>query len=246
MELDDVDWAALHGTYGSAADVPHHLEALRSTDRDARRTALVGLSDAVVHQGTRWQVSAHVVPFLVRLVDDPTTADRGALTALLRDVGIGPRDDGDLPFDPDAAFDGPTVTGEQEALVIERVYRREEEEEELTDDWVDLADACAEKWDADAYRAAATHADAYRRWLSDRDPEVASRAAELLHHGSFPVRLTAAVALAYRVGRGVPDDALTVLVEAREHEELPPFPWGWDRRAPRRYIALALQRIGLG
>ncbi|GAA0942793.1 HEAT repeat domain-containing protein [Virgisporangium aurantiacum] len=232
-----------------------------------------------------------MVPFLVWLVDEPATADRAALTTLLRHVGIGPRDDGDLPFDPDTAFAGQAVTAEQEAMVVERVYHLEEQ---FTDDWVDIADACAEKWDADAYRAAAAHVDAYRRWLADDDSEIAAQAAELLawfpaaestvaallsadrddavrasanlalahldgsdavvvermtallDHASFLVRITAAVALAYRVGQRLPDRALSVLVDAKEQEELPDFPPGWHQRAQRGYVALALQRLGLG
>ena len=232
--LDGVDWASLHGTYRSAEDLPRWIDALRTPDN---REALIEVSDAVVHQGTRWQVSAHVVPFLVWLVDEPATADRGALTTLLRHVGIGPRGDSFLPFDPDTAFGGQTVTAEQEAMVVERVYHLEEE---FTDDWVDVADACAEKWDADAYRAAAAHVDAYRRWLADDDVEVASRAAELL--AWFP----AAVALAYSTGQRLPDRALSVLVDAKEREDLPDFPLGWHQRAQRGYVALALQRLGLG
>ncbi|GAA2362181.1 hypothetical protein [Dactylosporangium salmoneum] len=292
--LDRVAWASLHGTYRSAEDLPGQIEALRSPDSGVRREALHKLSDAVVHQGTRWQVSAHVVPFLAWLVDDPATADRGDLMALLRHVGLGPRDDGDLPFDPDTAFarfGGQTVTEEQEAMVIERVYYLEDQ---FDDDWVDVADACAEKWDADAYWAAAAHVEAYRRWLADDDPEVAAPAAELLawfpaagptmaallsadrddavrasanlalahlgvpsaatvermtsllDHGSFMVRITAAVTLAYSTGERLPDRALSILIHAKEHEELPEFPPGWRQRAQRGYVALALQRLGLG
>lgn len=135
--------------------------------------------------------------------------------------------------------------------------------------------------------------DAYRRWLADDDPQVASQAAELLawfpttrhtmaallsadrddavrasanlalahlevpgaatvermtsqlDHSSLLVRITAAVALAHKLGERLPDRALTVLIDARDHEDLPDFPPGWHRRAPRGYVALALQRLGL-
>ncbi|HEX6683155.1 MAG TPA: hypothetical protein VF062_10185 [Candidatus Limnocylindrales bacterium] len=292
--LDGVAWATLHGSYRSAEQVPGQIAALRSPDSRVRRDALDELDNAVIHQGTRWQVSAHVVPFLAWLVDDPATPDRGELTALLRQVGLGPRDDADLPFDPDAAFSrfgARTLTKEQEDLVIERVYYLEED---FTEDWVDIANACTEKWDADAYWAAAAHVDAYRRWLADDDPEVASRAAELLAwfsaddttinallaadrhdsvrasanlslahlnvpsaatiermtsllgHESFAVRITAAVALAYLSGQDLPDRALETLIDAKEREPLPDFPPGWHGRAQRGYVALALQRLGLG
>jgi hypothetical protein len=68
----------------------------------------------------------------------------------------------------------------------------------------------------------------------------------LLGHDSFLVRLTAAIALAYRIGQRLPDRALSILIDAKEHENLPDFPTGWHRRAPRGYTALALQRLGLG
>ncbi|GIE29279.1 hypothetical protein Ait01nite_023240 [Actinoplanes italicus] len=288
-DLDGVAWGSLHGTYRSAEDVPRQIMALISKDAAVRGDALTKLSDAVVHQGTRWQVSAHVVPFLARLADDPATPDRAALVTLLRHVGLGARGDRDLPFDPVAAFDR-TVTAEQEAMVVERVYHLEEEFDE---DWIDVADACAVKWDADAYRATGQHLDAYRRWLGDPDPEVASPATELLawfpldeptlgallaadrddavraganlalahlgvapeaivgrmtallDHPDFAVRVTAAIALAYRLGPDLPDRALDLLVDAEERDVLPGFPPGWRDRAPRGYVALALRRLGL-
>ncbi|NMO52884.1 hypothetical protein HH310_17005 [Actinoplanes sp. TBRC 11911] len=285
-----VPWASLHGTHGSAESVPEHIAALRSSDPTASAAALSRLWDVVVHQGTRWQVSAHVVRFLVLLIDDPGNPTRAAVTSLLREVGLGARDDRDLPFDPKAAFSGPTVTKQQEDMVIELVYYRDEG---FTEDSVDIADACVGKWDADAYWAAAAHVDTYRRWLGG-DPLVASHAAELLawfppdertitallsadgndavrasanlalahltvspatiaarmtallNHDSFVVRLTAAVTLAYRLGQGLPDVALDVLVDAKDAAALPGFPLGWEHRAARGYVALALQRVGLG
>jgi HEAT repeat protein len=291
-DLGGVTWASLHGTFGSAEAVPGQIQALRSPDSGVRHAALDELSNAVIHQGTRWQVSAHVVPFLVRLIDHPDTPDRGALTKLMRHVGLGLRDDLDLPFDPEASFAGAQmVTKEQEDLVTWRVYHLEDE---FTEDWVDIADACANKWDADAYWAAAAHVSTYCRWLADDDPEVASRAAELLtwfppaesttaallsvdgddsvrasanlalahlnvpsaaaavrmtsllDHDSFVVRVTAAVALAYRHGQDLPDRVLDILIEAKEREPLPAFPPGWHQRAQLGFVALALQSLGLG
>jgi len=264
--------------------------ALRSPDPTVAGTALTRLWDVVVHQGTRWQVSAHVVRFLVLLIKDPGSPTRPVLTSLLREVGLGARDDRDLPFDPKAAFAGPTVTKQQEDMVVEIVYYRDEG---VTEDSVEIADACARKWGADAYWAVAAHVDAYRHWLGD-DPLVASQAAELLAwfppdertiaallaaegddivrasanlalahlavspatiaarmtallgHDSFVVRLTAAVALAYRLGQALPDAALDVLIDAKDAAALPDFPLGWEHRAARGYVALALQRLGLG
>jgi hypothetical protein len=44
----------------------------------------------------------------------------------------------------------------------------------------------------------------------------------------------------------LPDRALSVLVDAGEREELADSPVGWHQRAQRGYVALALQRLGLG
>lgn len=272
--LDGVPWADLHGTHGTAEEVPGHL---RSPTGDA----LPALASAVVHQGTRWQVSAHTVTPLVQLIDDPATPDRAAITDLLWHIAIGRRD---LPFDAEAAFAAAdAVTPDQELLVVERVCSGEE----FADDWVEVADACAVLWEARAYRAAAAHVDAYRRWLADGDAEVASRAAELLvwfppaeetvaallsadgsdsvrasanlalayldapapallDHDVYLVRLTAAIAQAHRLGAELPGAALDILVDAGERETLPDFPPGWRRRASRGHVALALQRLGLG
>lgn len=68
----------------------------------------------------------------------------------------------------------------------------------------------------------------------------------LFDHDSFAVRITASVALAYQLGQGLPDRALETLIDAKEHESLPDFPPGWGLRAPRGFVALALQRLGLG
>jgi hypothetical protein len=288
--LDGVDWASLHGTHGSAEDLPRHIRALSSTDAAVRGDAFAEVSNAVIHQGTRWQVSAYVVPFLAVLIDDLAAPGRPELITLLRQIALGVRADRDLPFSPADAFRR-TVTREQAEFVVQQVYHCEQE---LDDDWGDIADACAEKWDADAYRAADAHTGDYRRWLGDRDPEVASRAAELLvwfgatepaiaallsagagadalasanlalahaeitpatiaepmtsrlHHTDFVVRVTAAIACAYRFGPELPDPALDLLVDAKERDVLPAFPPGWRARAPRGYVALALQRLGLG
>jgi hypothetical protein len=291
--LGGVAWEALHGTYGPAQDVPARINSLRSPASGVRQGALNALWTAVVHQGTRWQVSAHVVPFLVWLIDDPATAGRSDLVTLLRHVGVGPRDDRDLPFDPEAAFTrfgARLVTKEQEAMVIERTYYLQED---FADDWIDAVNACAEKWDADAYWATAAHVTTYRRWIDDGDPQVASQAAELLawftpddttittllaagrdasvrvsanlalahldlpcaaivdqmtsllDHDEAAVRISAAIALAYQAGQDLPTRALDILIDAKDRQPLPQFPPGWQQRAQRGYVALALQRLAL-
>ncbi|MFI7605884.1 hypothetical protein ACIBTV_12245 [Micromonospora sp. NPDC049366] len=87
--LDDIDWARLGHAYGAADDLPGHLRALRSPDPDTRDEALVELYTRIVHQGGRFEASAHAVPFLLELLADPGTPDPSAVLWLLTGVAIG-------------------------------------------------------------------------------------------------------------------------------------------------------------
>jgi hypothetical protein len=294
--LDRVRWQDLHHAYGPAVDVPGQLRALRSSDPAAREWAAFELLGNVYHQGTRWQASQHVVPFLVALVDDPAAPDRAGVARVLRAIALGDRTDSDLPFSAETAFAGAeAVTEAQEARSIAAFYESETGWD--GDDALAGAEAAARKWDRDAYRAAERHTRRYARWLADPDTELAARAAELLawfplvpgslvaliamtpdparwqprasanltlahlpanapgmtetlrsqlHAAPLPVRLTAAIALAYRQGDELPPTALDVLVAAR-HTDIPPaedvvLPW---HRPLTGFAALALRRLGL-
>ncbi|GIG92103.1 hypothetical protein [Plantactinospora endophytica] len=177
--LERIAWARLYHAYGPAVDVPGQLRALRDPDPDARAQALGQLFGNVCHQGTRWQASAYVVPFLVGLVDDPRTPGRPAIAQLLTRIAIGDLRDDRLPFDHVGAFAaGAALTEDQIAEVVRRVYH---EDDPFDDDAFSLlADRAVVRWAAEAYRAAAEHVDSYRRWLADPDPGVAARAAALL------------------------------------------------------------------
>ncbi|MEV4571347.1 hypothetical protein AB0K12_47020 [Nonomuraea sp. NPDC049419] len=319
--LSSVDWTKLHHAYGTAEDVPGQVRALRSADGDERGRALHELYGNVYHQGTRWQASGHVVPFLAGLVDDPATPDRVAVLGLLRAVALGDCDDTWLPFDPGRAFaQASGVTDGDVAKVLDWLYGGAAEEDGSAEKdgsaeeggeggegdeagkgregGEDVADAVAAAWDRDAYLAAAAISDRFAAWLDDRDPMIAANAAELvtwfpatepvisrllrlpaaggyevarasanlslaylapddpaidgrltelLAAESPGVRLTAAVALAFRIGDLLPDAGLQALAEARDHTaelDARMFPIPWDRSL-LGFAALALQRIGL-
>ncbi|MFJ6574074.1 HEAT repeat domain-containing protein [Streptomyces sp. NPDC091292] len=61
--LDEVDWANLE----AGAEVPDRLRALCGEDDKVRQKALGGLFNGIFHQGSRYQASPFVVPFLARL-----------------------------------------------------------------------------------------------------------------------------------------------------------------------------------
>jgi hypothetical protein len=291
--MEEVPWQLLHHAYGPASDVPAQLEALRSPDEERRRWAMSHLGGNIYHQGTRWQASSAAVPFLVTMVEDPSTPERDRVLRLLHAVAIGDRRDNDLPFDADRVFAArASISEEGLARLIRLVYH---EEDSLDDEeGFALSTAADARWAYDAYMAAAGHAETVAGWVRDADPEVASRAAALLawfptrdgaidallsvpddhpfrdarasanlalaHLPTIDVRVdhglrsmldsydrlvavTAAVALVYRLGETIPDRALSTLAEAF-NEELPSGVTGWDR-APRGFVALALQRLGL-
>jgi hypothetical protein len=87
--LDSVDWGSLTHAYGTAEDVPELLRALRSDDEEERREAMYELCGNIYHQGTRYEATAHAVPFLLELVADPATPDRTEVMHLLTSMAIG-------------------------------------------------------------------------------------------------------------------------------------------------------------
>jgi hypothetical protein len=247
---------------------------LRSPNPSTRGAALSWLSGAVYHQGSRWPVSAAVVPFLVALVDDPDTPDREPLVSMLHEVVLG---DAALPFTEDFAA-GDELSPEDLTEVARLLFESKTPYDEAPAEYFEAA---AIRWAADAYRAGQAHVSSYVDWLSD--PVVAAQAAEFLAYfpadertvdalvasvapasanltlgyiEGFPsvdkhlvslldadaldVRMTAAVALAFRLGADLPGQALDLLVDQKP----PPAPAGWDR-SMRGFVALALRRVGL-
>jgi HEAT repeat protein len=87
--LDEVAWGRLQHAYGPARDVPDQLRALRSPDPGQRERALWSLYGNIFHQGTRYEATAHAVPFLLELLADPATPDRHDVLGLLTSIAIG-------------------------------------------------------------------------------------------------------------------------------------------------------------
>ena len=92
-ELDAVGWARLGHAYGTAGDVPDLLRALAT---DAHERALDALYGNIFHQGSRYEATAHAVPFLLGLVADPSTPARADLVLFLGALAIG-YDEAHLP-----------------------------------------------------------------------------------------------------------------------------------------------------
>jgi hypothetical protein len=111
--LSDVAWAELEHAYGSAADVPDLIRALRAADPEARKKARWHLYGNIFHQGTRYEASAYAVPFLLELLADPATPERTELMGLLTSLAIG-YDESWLPDGfPAASYRERAVGGEE-------------------------------------------------------------------------------------------------------------------------------------
>jgi hypothetical protein len=66
--LGDVDWPSLQHAYGPAGDVPYFLRLLLADDEQVRGSAWNRLYNSLLHQGSVYEASAHVVPFLLRML----------------------------------------------------------------------------------------------------------------------------------------------------------------------------------
>ena len=87
--MDEVDWAGLTHAYGTAEDVPGLIRGLLSPDAGERHEVRHELYSCIVHQGSRCPATAAAVPFLVELVADPETPDRGELIGFLEYAATG-------------------------------------------------------------------------------------------------------------------------------------------------------------
>ncbi|BCJ75066.1 hypothetical protein CS0771_46100 [Catellatospora sp. IY07-71] len=87
--LDKIDWAGLTHAYGPAHDVPDQIRDLSSATEGVRAAARNALYSNIFHQGTRYEATAHAVPFLLELLANESVADRPALARMLAAIAIG-------------------------------------------------------------------------------------------------------------------------------------------------------------
>jgi hypothetical protein len=86
--LRDVPWEQLTHAYGPATDVPALLEQLAEPDDAAREAALGHLYGNVFHQGTRYQASRFVVPFLIDIACRPGPR-RADIVSMISHLAVG-------------------------------------------------------------------------------------------------------------------------------------------------------------
>lgn len=81
--LAGIDWDRLEDAYGPATGVPEFIRGLASRDRGTREEALEELHNQVCHQGSVSEASAHVVPFLIELLREPSVGGKEGILDLL-------------------------------------------------------------------------------------------------------------------------------------------------------------------
>ncbi|TDB76129.1 HEAT repeat domain-containing protein [Actinomadura sp. KC216] len=193
--LDDVDWANLEHAYGPADDVPDLLRALASESASERGKAMHALYGNIFHQGSRYEATAHAVPFLAALADDPRVRDRAGIVLLLSAIAVG-YDESYLPRGVEIAEWRAGIERMRAADPDEELHRMEE--------WVAAADEEGERsvretrlavFDLEeslrhaeaelgAYDAVRATVPTLRGLLGDPDPEIRAAAAYAL--GWFP------------------------------------------------------------
>lgn len=78
-DLHETDWAALSHAHGSAEDIPVLIEAMAHGYGPWNELNSELIGDDVLHQGTSYSATSHVMPFLARMVtSDILPADQRA------------------------------------------------------------------------------------------------------------------------------------------------------------------------
>ena len=81
--LDSIGWGSLNGCYRSASDMPEFLRSLLSPVTGIREWAIEEIGSTVIHQGTVYDVSPVVIPFLFELLENEEVQDKEDVVCLL-------------------------------------------------------------------------------------------------------------------------------------------------------------------
>lgn len=85
--IEEVEWEKWEHAYGPATDVPGLLRELLS--EETQEDAQYELYGNIIHQGTVYPATKHVIPWLLKLLAPESTADRVWLLQYLLDLAWG-------------------------------------------------------------------------------------------------------------------------------------------------------------
>lgn len=83
-KLDSINWANIHHSHGTAEQFPQWIRDLTSTNQEIRELALREIVGYSHHQGSNYDVTPYVVPFIIELIQDDMVPDRHNLLDLLK------------------------------------------------------------------------------------------------------------------------------------------------------------------
>jgi hypothetical protein len=81
--LDSIPWGALNGCYRPAAELPECLRSLLSPVSEIRQQAIEEIGSAIFHQGTVYEVTPVVVPFLFELLENDGVQGKENIVCLI-------------------------------------------------------------------------------------------------------------------------------------------------------------------
>lgn len=84
--LDQVDWENISHSHGKATDFPRWLRELTSDDRPTRQNALEALWEYSNHQGSIYQVTEYVIPFLIELLQADHVQDKSDILGMMASI----------------------------------------------------------------------------------------------------------------------------------------------------------------
>jgi hypothetical protein len=87
--LNTIDWGNLSHAYGAATDVPNLIRSLASDAAAEREGALDVLFGNIWHQGTVYEATAYVAPFLIELLTYPQIQAKQGILQLLEAMASG-------------------------------------------------------------------------------------------------------------------------------------------------------------
>lgn len=89
LHLMDTPWHNLQHAYGEASEVPRWLTGIQSHDEDTRQEAWANMFGSVVHQGTLYSSTPHVIPHLLILLQDTSIPERKEIIWFLAVIATG-------------------------------------------------------------------------------------------------------------------------------------------------------------
>lgn len=157
-QLDEIAWNELGHAYGTAEDVPELLRKLEKepSGLEHEESALWHLYGNIWHQGTVYEATSYVVPFLLTLAADPNVPKRAGIVGLLGAIANG-----------NSYLDVHEEFMDDIGMVVDAEEHKEQKAKEL-------------EWVANAKSAVAEGLDLFLELSREEDPDVSFCATEVL------------------------------------------------------------------